>query len=181
MSADGRLSIGSRSGAEGARTPDLLAASEALSQLSYSPGKLVIGRPVYSGQLPISGLGKAQLHGSLPRHDAEREQVAPPDFRAMSGNEIDLLGQVERPDLPGGRLPMAHQTDPDHVTGTGGRLALDLEKPARDLEDKVRPPVLRGRFEHRQPQPSRFIRDRGLRHGSTVIWIEHPAILARIV
>jgi hypothetical protein len=34
------------SGAEGARTPDLRAASATLFQLSYSPGKLVIGRGV---------------------------------------------------------------------------------------------------------------------------------------
>jgi hypothetical protein len=34
------------SGAEGIRTPGLFAASEALCQLSYSPGKLVIGCPV---------------------------------------------------------------------------------------------------------------------------------------
>jgi hypothetical protein len=39
----GRRRVRIHSGAEGARTPDLLAASEALFQLSYSPGKLVSG------------------------------------------------------------------------------------------------------------------------------------------
>jgi hypothetical protein len=35
-----------RSGAEGARTPDLVAASDALFQLSYSPAELVLSRQV---------------------------------------------------------------------------------------------------------------------------------------
>ena len=45
--AKGRLSGGLvESGASGARTPDLVAASHALSQLSYSP-ELVVSGPVY--------------------------------------------------------------------------------------------------------------------------------------
>jgi hypothetical protein len=43
---DGRRAFLVRSGAEGIRTPGLFAASEALCQLSYSPRKLIVGRPV---------------------------------------------------------------------------------------------------------------------------------------
>src|SRR3954447_23555427 len=53
------------SGAEGARTPDLLAASQTLSQLSYSP-KFILRGPVYPAGLIVSDRRDTQVEVVLP-------------------------------------------------------------------------------------------------------------------
>jgi hypothetical protein len=54
LTTEAALADGLDSGAEGARTPDLLAASQTLSQLSYSPSDLVLGGVLYR-DFPVVG------------------------------------------------------------------------------------------------------------------------------
>ena len=49
-----------RDGAEGARTPDLVTASHALSQLSYSPKRVIAGH-LNTHQLTVSRGGEAKM------------------------------------------------------------------------------------------------------------------------
>jgi hypothetical protein len=64
------------SGAEGARTPDLRAASATLSQLSYSPTELVVGGVLYRDFLMV-GRGDEPKMDDLPTHNIiDRQQVA---------------------------------------------------------------------------------------------------------
>ena len=60
---------------QGARTPDLLAASQALSQLSYGPVELVIRRVGYRVLLVVSRRGEPSRYFPLP-DVRDRHQVA---------------------------------------------------------------------------------------------------------
>jgi hypothetical protein len=51
-----QLSYGGQTGAEGSRTPDLLGAIQALSQLSYGPSDRWIRTPDPSTKSPLSGV-----------------------------------------------------------------------------------------------------------------------------
>src|ERR1700759_804 len=77
-----------QSGAEGARTPDLLAASEALFQLSYSPGW-------ERGTLPRRALGGVALGAAVLRIE---DQVFGPfvaDLETGGGEGLQLLEEVD--------------------------------------------------------------------------------------
>src|SRR3954468_7002091 len=77
------------SGAEGARTPDLLAASQTLSQLSYSPNFIFRG-PVYPAGLIVSGGRDTQVEVGLAGG-------------LFDGEEVDLVGirAIDFPDDAG--------------------------------------------------------------------------------
>ena len=78
---------------------------QALSQLSYSPGKLVLRRKVYRRYLAVLGRREAKL-------------VLP----TGRGNQIDLLCEVLVADIATGRVPAAHQPYGQDVAVEGSRL-----------------------------------------------------------
>jgi hypothetical protein len=174
MGADGDLAIGFRSGAEGTRTPGLLAASEALSQLSYSPGKFVIGGPVYRRTLAVKRPRQAQMHSSLPRHYFKRQEVTALQFRAVGGNQVYLTDQIWRPHSSSGGFPLALEPYADDLTSARRGLALNLEETTTDLEYEIDSPMFRNRFENWHSKANGLVRDRRFRHRSAVIWVLHP-------
>src|SRR3954463_16472522 len=80
------------SGARGARTPDLVAASHALSQLSYGP-KFVLDSIVYPADLVISRGLEPEMHHAASIHPRDRDVVAPAVCGTAGGNYVDLVGR----------------------------------------------------------------------------------------
>src|SRR3954466_5706347 len=78
-------------GASRARTGDLVTASHALSQLSYSP-ELVLDGPVYPVGLIVSRGRDAELDAEAPDDHRRRQVVAAPVVWAVGADRIDLAG-----------------------------------------------------------------------------------------
>ena len=121
-------------GDEGDRTPDLLTASQALSQLSYAPVRTSTIREL--GRRCKDNFGKTfSGGGAMMRHGLESEGPAMPDpargSRPAGGGVAAALLPGTRPAAPGGLPPRNRPiyyvwaASPDHgVTGknkTAGR------------------------------------------------------------
>ena len=84
------------SGAEGARTPDLVAASHALSQLSYSPSELVISRKVNTCALrvPRRFESEGDLASARDERNGQQEQRSSSPQYAASRSISSLLYEL---------------------------------------------------------------------------------------
>src|SRR4051812_20127686 len=87
------FSGGPFSGARGARTPDLVAASHALSQLSYGP-KFVLDGVVYPFDLVISRGRRPEVDDATPIDSFDRDVVALFVSRAIGSDRVDLARGV---------------------------------------------------------------------------------------
>src|SRR3954451_8701561 len=83
------------SGAEGARTPDLRAASATLSQLSYSPKPVIVG-PCNADPLIVPGRREAEMQHVPALDMADRDEEALVEVRAEDRDEIHLRARVCR-------------------------------------------------------------------------------------
>src|SRR5262249_7494534 len=127
-----------------ARTGDLVAASDALSQLSYGPleplqcsSELEIPRPVDPGPLVVAARLDPQLDGRPPDGHLGREKIRRAEIRAVGGDCIDLtytVGAVGQA-VP----PSSASLAPNHddVVVQAGRFALDAEERRPQVEDQV--------------------------------------------
>src|SRR5207247_7550145 len=90
--AETASSRGLESGAEGARTPDLLAASQTLSQLSYSPkavnhlSEVVLVRHPQERALVVARGRQPKVDVRDTRHLVDRQKEAPVDFVAIDAD-----------------------------------------------------------------------------------------------
>jgi hypothetical protein len=93
-----------KNGADGARTRDLVAASDALSQLSYGPkpaqcsGEIMILGPVDSAALIVSRRGQTQLNVGSAGEVRKPKQVASAQLGAIGGERVHLGRRIRAPD-----------------------------------------------------------------------------------
>src|SRR5262249_59873612 len=89
-----------RSGAEGDRTPDLLDAIQALSQLSYGPrdaqcsAELVLLRPVDPFLLVVLSRAEAERYRAALREAIEGEEVTTIELGRVPGERVDFALRV---------------------------------------------------------------------------------------
>ena len=126
-----------KNGAEEDRTPDLRIANATLSQLSYSPGELVLGGVLYRDRLMIGGGDEPEMdHLTIPDF-LDRQQLAEVGVRAVGGDQVDLLGRIRGAHVARRRQPRASRVDDDHAALPRCPLALDLEQRSCNVEHKV--------------------------------------------
>src|ERR1700761_1416922 len=108
-------------GAEGARTPDLRHAMAALFQLSYSPGKLVSGGPVYRCALVVSCRAGTQVEPLSAGAVSGRQEIALVEVRAVRGDRVYLSQRVGGPNVAAGRRVVAGaKANPDDIVAKPG-------------------------------------------------------------
>jgi hypothetical protein len=142
----------------------------ALSQLSYSPTELVGGRIVYRRALTVLWSRKPQLDRLLGADLAvELQKVVALELVAVGRDQVDFVDSVPRSYVAERGAPCRPEGNDDDLSFAPSRLALDAVDGARDLEDEVRPRVLRERFEDRHAETDSLVSDCRLRYGSFVI------------
>jgi hypothetical protein len=127
-----------------ARTDDLLAASQTLSQLSYGPvepckcsPELVLSRPPDSEQLVVSRRDEPKV--DLPECDdfVGRQEVALLDVGAVEGERIELARAVPLIPQALGAASARVEASRDHVSDPPRPFALDAEQGRPQIENQV--------------------------------------------
>ena len=136
------------SGAEGDRTPDLLDAIQALSQLSYGPraaqcsAELVLVCPVDPLLLIVLGRTEPQRDSPALREVAERQEVATVEVYGIRREGVDLTPAVAALHESARAAPPTDERNNEHVAVSANPLALDANEPPAELEDEVVPETL---------------------------------------
>jgi hypothetical protein len=180
VSTNDSLAIGLRSGASRARTGDLLRATQALSQLSYSP-KGVIVRPVYRRPLCILGWGDTKVKGRAAgdlRRGKEKHAI---ESLAIGSHCVDLVSAVLASHRAAARESAAGEIDANHRSLETGPFALDPEDPVAQIKRHVVAAMLSNGLEDIDAELDRLQRDRGLGDVSLAVGRQHLPILARAV
>jgi hypothetical protein len=140
-----------RSGAEGARTPDLRRATAALSQLSYSPVEVVRVRHVNACELAVARRGQPKIEAVTLSAETCGKQEAAVDPGAVDGEQVNFALGVGASYVPGGRAARSPERNADHrpVGGECAPFALDAQQPAGDLKRHVVAAVVGHRHQHR--------------------------------
>src|SRR5262249_36527233 len=128
----GELTDGRReSGADGARTRGLPAASRTLSQLSYGPklpakcsGELEIFSPTDAPALIVPRRSQPQLDDALIANRFEWDEVTRIQLQAVRSNCVDFVCRVATANKPLGRSPTRVRPDAYNVAMARGPLAL---------------------------------------------------------
>jgi hypothetical protein len=120
---------------------------QALSQLSYSPGKFEIYRKIETGSLTIFRRHQPEIDASAAGHQLAGEKVAPVQFKAVDRHEVDLVLGVVAPLVTGGRAPRTCEVDAQHrpLVAKISPLALNPQELSADLERNVITAVLYAR------------------------------------
>jgi hypothetical protein len=156
------------SGASRARTGDLLHAMQALSQLSYSPGKFKIYRKIEVCPLSILGRLDPQIDAAAACHQLAREKVATAKLPAVGRYEIYLVLGIRAALVARRSAPRAHEIDAYHRSFILQRtpLALHAVDVASDIETEVITRVFHDRAQNRDSQMGRRCSDLCFRDGS---------------
>jgi hypothetical protein len=131
------------SGADGARTRDLLAASQTLSQLSYGPElpkcslEFVRGSPVDSKILVVLCARDAQANLPPSSELSVREEIAAVKFGAVRSVSIDLVAAVLPRTKAFGPAPAGIAADDYDVVFERRPLALNSTQPSTEIEDEI--------------------------------------------
>jgi hypothetical protein len=107
MSPNDDLFVVGKSGAEGARTPDLRHAMAALSQLSYSPREQISLRPVYSRPLGALRVAQAKLNRRASINYLNRQEIDLVELVAIESHAIHVIRRVGGSNRPSAGLSEA--------------------------------------------------------------------------
>jgi hypothetical protein len=158
-----------------------VAASHALSQLSYGPvrpkcsGELKIARPVHAADLVVSARPQPQVDLGSPREQFKWKEVAAFDIRAIGREGIDLSLHVDASDQPVTVSTRSVATQDYDIAMARRPFALHTNEAGSKLENQVVTPSFRDRRIDADPEFDRGMDDRRLSDRSFLITCEHVA------
>src|SRR4051794_13575456 len=132
----------SLSGASRARTGDLVTASHALSQLSYSPVECVPLCIGYRELLVVSRRSKSETNLPPATHILDRNQIAATGFVTVDRDRVDLGCVVRPPNVAARGVPTGPGRHDDDAAAELAGLALHAQEALLDLEQQVLAPPL---------------------------------------
>jgi hypothetical protein len=104
---------GGWNGASRTRTGDLLRATQALSLLSYSPGKPEVICQINASLLAVARRGEPQMDTPPSGYKRARQKVAAVELCAIHRDEVDLIDVVIAALVTVGGTPRTRQIDLD--------------------------------------------------------------------
>ena len=170
-------------GAEGDRTPDLVTASHALSQLSYGPGaakssgQFVVLSPTDARLLVVPCRPQPQVDLALIGEVLDRQEVTAILLRAVDGESINLVTRVCTLDVARAGSTTGAALDGHDVSTAWSPLALDANQSAVKVDDQVVTRPLVDGLVHVETELDCLVRDRGLSDGTFLVAREHCAII----